>query len=135
MLVRFLTRGWFALFIAMALTPALFEIGPRIESRFFPVVSDTRIERIAPEKDGISFYALFDQQRQCEFKAITWYSGAQRIGVAIEPDAHLLPKTRPEGDQLAGPWTVTGVASLEGTRAYVHHRCHPLWNTISPFYP
>lgn len=135
MFPNLLTRAWLMVFVTMMLTPMLFAIGPKLETHFFPVVNETRIENLTKTERGVEFYVRFDKTRQCEFLGIAWYQGPLRIGVAIEPDSNLFPKTRPEGDQFAGPWLVSNVDSLEGTKAFVYHNCHPLWITISPFYP
>lgn len=130
-----LNRAWFAALLLLAFTPALFAAGPLPESRFFPVVKQTRIVDEQPGIDAVSFYVDFIKQRSCEFVDITWYRGNVRVGVAFEPGAELMPKTRPAGSQFAGPWAVIGVDRLEGTTAIVRHRCHPLWITQSKFYP
>lgn len=125
---------WLAL-IGLALLPGLFTVGPVIETRFFPVVDNVQIEDLKRHDEGVSFYVRFDKLRPCEFLGVSWYEGAMRRGVAFEPDSALYPRTRPVGDQYAGPWLVTSVRTLDGTHAVAHHRCHPLWVTASPFYP
>lgn len=115
--------------------PAIFEVGPRLESAIFPVVDNVQISDVTPTDLGVSFYVRFDKLRQCEFLGIAWYQDNVRVGVAFEPGAENFPATRPEGDQFAGPWMLVGADRIEGTRAVVYHRCHPLWVTVSQFYP
>ncbi|WP_424984330.1 hypothetical protein [Microbulbifer sp. S227A] len=120
--------------ICLALTPAVFGVGPWLESRLFPVVRDTRISQPHESSDGISFFVAFRKVRQCEFMALVWYENATRLVVDFEPDADQSPRTRPTGEQYTGPWLVRGLQSLERSQAYVYHRCHPLWITISTFH-
>jgi hypothetical protein len=119
----------------MALTPAIFSAGPYLETRFFPVVRDTEIEHAERVEGGVSFFVGFTKVRQCEFLGLAWYVGNVRVPVNFEPSAVNSPSSRPTGGQYAGPWlVVTQDASVRGNVAYVYHRCHPLWVTISEFY-
>lgn len=134
--VLFFTRAAAFMAICMALTPAIFSIGPHLETRFFPVVRETRIlneERVA---GGVSFYVEFRKVRQCEFQGLAWYVGAVRVPLDFSPTPTNAPRSRPPGDQSTGPWLVaTQQNTVEGNTAYAYHRCHPLWVTISEFYP
>lgn len=131
---RVLSRTGLTVALSLALTPAVFSVGPEIEARFFPVVTMANIESVEKVADGVAFYVSFDKLRQCEFLGVTWYLGAERVGIEFEPGHNLYPKSRPVGDQYAGPWLVRNVTSLEGTRAATVHSCHPLWETVTPFY-
>ena len=120
----------------MALTPAVFSVGPLVETRLFPVFTGTRV--IAERRDdaGVEFHLEFRKRRQCEFIGLAWYAGPTRLPVQFEPEEPLPPRalTRPIGEHRAGPWRLPGLASLRGTRAVALHRCHPLWITITDFY-
>lgn len=131
---RVLSRTGLTVALSLALTPAVFSVGPAIESRFFPVVSDVKVEGVEKVEDGVAFYVAFDKVRQCKFLGVAWYLGAERVGIEFEPGHNLYPLTRPVGDQYAGPWLVRNVTSLEGTTAVAIHSCHPLWETVTPFY-
>lgn len=132
---RVLSKSGLAVALSLALTPALFSVGPEIETRFFPVVENVQVENVTKVEEGVAFYVSFRKIRQCEFVGVAWYMGPERVGVEFAPGHNLYPKTRPVGDQYAGPWMVRNIQSLEETRAFSVHRCHPLWETVSPFYP
>lgn len=118
----------------MALTPAVFAVGPWVESRVFPVVTDVEVLEPVRLGQGVSFYTRFEKRRQCEFIGLVWYDGPHRHAVEFEPEAHLSPPTRPIGAQATGPWRVSGITRIDGTRAVVFHRCHPLWLTVTEFF-
>lgn len=131
-----LTRGLVSLGIAMALTPGVFTLGPVVEKRYFPVVNRVEVSDVVPMDDRVAFHVRFLKRRQCEFISLAWYSGDMRMPIDFGPYASAGGSngTRPSGWQHAGPWALLGVESLRGTRAFVLHRCHPLWITISEFY-
>lgn len=129
-----MSRAAVLLAFSMAMTPTVFTIGPYIESRFFPVTEDTQILNEQTVPTGTSFYVVFNKARRCDFAGIAWYVGDQRLPVDFEPSAELMPRSRPPGDQHAGPWFVNGLHGTANSRAYVYHRCHPLWTTITRFY-
>ena len=131
---RVLSKSGLTVALSLALTPAIFSVGPEIEARFFPVVENVQVESVTRVEEGVTFYVSFRKARQCEFLGVTWYLGAERVGIEFEPGHNLYPKSRPVGDQYAGPWLVRNVTSLEGTRASTVHSCHPLWETVTPFY-
>ncbi len=120
--------------ICLALTPAMFGIGPWLESRLFPVVRETRISDTYDSDDGISFFVAFRKVRQCEFLGLVWYEHGMRLVVDFEPYSDQAPRSRPTGEQFTGPWLVRGLQRLKNSSAYAYHRCHPLWVTISNFY-
>lgn len=132
---RVLSWAGLSLALSLAAIPAVFAAGPAIENRFFPVVGGVVVSDITNAPDGLSFYVEFNKLRSCEFLGIAWYHDRIRVGVAFEPGAENYPATRPEGEQFAGPWMLEGVDKIDGTRAVVYHRCHPLWVTVSHFYP
>ncbi|MCV3271140.1 hypothetical protein [Roseobacter sinensis] len=129
-----LTRASALLAICMALTPGVFSLGPYLESRYFPVVRDTRIMNEETVPGGVSFFVQFRKVRQCKFEGLAWYVGDVRVPVDFEPTAETMPRSRPMGGQYAGPWYVPGLPGTRGTHAYAYHRCHPLWETITRFY-
>lgn len=130
-----MSKSIWGILLGLTLIPLLWQVGPWLEHRFFPVVEDVEIHDPTVTEDGVSFFVSFEKVRQCEFVGVAWYSGAVRVGVEFAPGHNLYPATRPEGDQFAGPWLVRDVSTLEGTRAAAIHRCHPLWQTVSQFYP
>ncbi|QYX56699.1 hypothetical protein K1T73_16960 [Roseovarius sp. SCSIO 43702] len=132
--LRFLARAPWVMSLGLALTPAIFAVGPWIESRAFPVTRDTVIRQPHTTGAGVSLFVSFRKVRQCEFLSLAWYRGPVRHIVDFEPTAEQAPRTRPSGEQLAGPWLIRDLASLSGSRAIAYHRCHPLWITVTEFY-
>lgn len=132
----FLTRAAAFMAICMALTPAIFSVGPHLETRFFPVVVGTSLQNQERVEGGVSFFVRFTKVRQCEFLGLAWYVGQVRVPVNFAPTATNSPRTRPPGPQYTGPWLVaTHEDTVSGNIAHAYHRCHPLWVTISEFYP
>jgi hypothetical protein len=132
--IAIVSRGFVALASCMALTPAVFSVGPYLESRYFPVTRDVEVVQEHISDAGTSFYVRFDKVRRCDFDGLAWYDGNRRLWVDFEPGAKRAPRTRPPGDQYAGPWFVEGLQGTTGSRAFVYHRCHPLWTTITRFF-
>ena len=132
--VRSMSTALVLLGISLAMLPTLFTIGPRIEAAWFPVVRDVELINEEETRAGTSFYVSFRKVRQCEFLSLVWYEGPVRLTVDFEPSSEDAPRTRPVGDQYAGPWLARNLHGLKGSRAFVYHRCHPLWTTITPFY-
>ena len=132
--LKFLKTVPWVIGLSLAMTPAVFALGPMLESRFFPVVRDARVVNVHETPGGVQLFASFRKVRQCEFIALVWYDGPVRFSVEFEPDAQDAPRTRPTGDQFAGPWLVRGLGAITGSHAFTYHRCHPLWVTISTFY-
>jgi hypothetical protein len=128
------SRAAVLLAFCMALTPAIFTVGPFLESKYFPVTREIEILNEEPLTGGTSFYVRFQKVRQCEFAGLAWYDGNLRLPVDFEPNADQAPRTRPPGNQYAGPWFISGLDSTSGSRAFVYHRCHPLWTTITRFF-
>ena len=103
------------------------------------------------EAPYVDVFVQFDKIRNCDFlieeriidgvptrfnRSLTWYSqDGRRLYIEFEPEDVNLPPTRPQGEQVAGPWRISGVRSLESTTAVVAHQCHPLWLTYSQFHP
>ena len=113
----------------------------RYEGEFFPVVRNVNVEYIGQSETGIYVNVTFDKMRACEFIGISWYdSFGDRAPILFEAEANgaegEIPRTRPvmEG-QTSGPWELIGIDQLDGSKAIVSHRCHPLWITYTRFYP
>lgn len=115
--------------------PVLYPYGSIIEGQLLPVTSRAEVVEVETAKSGIEIYVRFEKRRQCEFVGVHWYLENLRLPLQFfdQPDAS--PTSRPVGDQYTGPWFVGGISSVNGTRAYAVHKCHPLWNTVTEFYP
>lgn len=124
------------LWLLIISSPVLWSFGSKYEGDFFPVVSKIKILSSAKEKQGVFINVSFKKFRQCEFIGISWYSKFNvRLPIIYENDAELSPLSRPTGPQSAGPWLIRDLKSLDGSRAIVSHKCHPLWITHTVFYP
>ncbi len=134
--LRHITRALLAIGVCMALTPAVFSVGPIVETRLFPVFSQTRVFAETANRAGVEFHLEFRKRRQCEFLGLAWYAGPTRFPVRFEPNATEPPQslTRPIGFHRDGPWQILGLWSLQETTAFAMHRCHPLWITMTEFY-
>ncbi|KIT17285.1 hypothetical protein [Jannaschia aquimarina] len=131
-----ITRASVTVAFSMALTPAVFALGPKVERAFFPVVEGA--ELLAPERLGpdYRFRLRFRKLRQCEFLGLSWFDGERRLTLEPERVDRSLPdgRTLPTGDRQVGPFRVRERDGLTGTRAFTLHRCHPLWVTITDFW-
>lgn len=109
------------------------------EGRMFPVSAKAHILTITPSADGGSLIrVVWDKTRACEFDHLVWNR--------ILPDGTLEPVkvtwttdlgSRSPGRNLSQTWHVAmPPEQIEGkSLAHVWHRCHPLFLTISQFYP
>ncbi len=132
---RVLSRTGLLALVFLIAIPVLWPLGAEIEGKLLPVTKRLSVESVTPDEGGVSFYVNFDKVRQCKYIGIAWYLGDNRLVLELEPDNHLAPPTRPTGGQYIGPWRLLGVNTLKGTHAFVFHRCHFLWQTVTPFYP
>lgn len=122
----------------------IYTLGPLAETRFFPVVGKLQILRMDPlpgKKTAV--FAAFEKLRNCEYIGIAWFSGSRQKGfervplvLYRQPGDDSSPN-RPIGFQRAGPWEIALTAEEVRTRSFaeLHHRCHPLWATVTEFYP
>lgn len=130
----YLERVWWSLFLCLAAVPLLWALGPVVENRYFPVVTNVTVYGEVGASEGLLFEVAFRKARPCEFLGVSWYLGSKRVGVEFEPNSEKFFRSRPTGEQTAGPWLAKGITTLRGTHAIAHHRCHPLWVTETLFY-
>lgn len=130
--------GWFAL-LGMLVWPFLSVIGPRLEGRALPVVSDAVIERYEPDGEVWSLvYGKAKKLRDCKFIRLDWSYGFESGRSVIVPVTFLeSPKARGGGWFEFGPWRVELDPEKIDSKsfAYTVHRCHPFWLTESKFWP
>ena len=121
-----------------------FNLGPFIETRFFPPVSKLTIVSIEPDANGGSrIEAEFTTLRSCEYIGINWFRTWPNgtfdpvpVTLLRKPGDNSSPN-RPLGTQRSGPWIV-GIPPDEfrtASFARLSHRCHPFWTTTTDFYP
>lgn len=115
--------------------------GSAVESRFNPVLSDFQITDYQVNNQELTIWGYVDKRRpECYPIDISFW---ENIDGHLSPltvrfdgdDFHddrakdLLLRTRPEGSQKIGPWTIGG---YEGTTPIIMktiHKCHPFWET------
>lgn len=140
---RVLSRSGIAVILFVAFLPIYLPIMAKYEGTLFPVVEGVQIISEVPGEcpdcrtPHVDIYLSFDKTRQCEFINLSWFdSTGRRVRVEFDPvlDGTEV-QTRPAGPQIAGPWRILGVETLEGTRAVVEHQCHPFYRTYTRFYP
>lgn len=136
-LEKLLSNPFLAILLMIISIPVVFPLMAKVEGYFYPVVSYLEIVEEAPEsgRDAVVFTVRFNKVRKCDFLGINWYLGNERLRLEFSPQADLTPPTRLPGEQGAGPWRLIGTKRLQGTRAVVLHRCHPLWTTYTNLYP
>lgn len=110
----------------------------RLEGRFLPAVTDVEIA-ISEDPDPIwsRVSGTFTKARDCEFAGIEWRLGVPGASVPLD-FAFLEPSTvRSPGRQTFGPWRVRARPDQIDALVFaeVQHVCHPIWRTITRFYP
>ena len=135
--------------IFLMLIVVFFNVGPRIEKTFFPVISKFEIPVEAITKltnGGVEFSGVLVKTRgQCEPVpgSLTVFSDefvsnvqtpAKEVKIQIESSNRWF--TRPEGAQFFGPWTLTPPVPPLGPSLIIRmqHQCHPFWKTESVLY-
>ena len=123
---------------------SLFILFPRIsyyEGEYFPVTGNVTLQILAEDDKGVYVRANFDKIRNCEFIGLNWFrfspKGALiRVPLKFLDDGEGPVISRPVGKQEGVRWFigVTG-AELPVTLAEAKHRCHPLWQTTTQFWP
>lgn len=113
--------------------------GPILESKFFPVVTDTVIEHVKsvdPEYTALQIFA--NKNRACELISLEGLSGP--IGSPRQSEIRVLKadnvqgveiRSRPDGQQDFGVWLFKPQG--EYVKVVARHKCHPLWDTTSTF--
>lgn len=139
---RALSRSGIGVILLACFLPVYIPIMAKYEGVVFPVVDNVAvIEQHADSCEAcrlphIDVFVTFDKLRQCEFVALSWLDNTgRRVRIDFDPELGTEAQTRPTGAQVAGPWRIYGIETLEGTRAIVEHQCHPFYRTYSTFYP
>lgn len=138
--------GLFNVFISglflMAVIPPLSPILADFEGRLMPVTKDLAVEDFRHDAAGVYFKATFDKVRECEYLGLVWYrvlsdGRKERVVIRFPRAANDdSDRTRAEGVQRTGEWFLAMTPQeFETSYAEVRHRCHPLWSTVTVFYP
>lgn len=107
------------------------------EDLIFPVVTRSVVDSVEQTDEGLLVTHEFVKLRNCDYVGVSWYDAQrERISIVFPEEDSRLPTSRPTGPQhIKRPWLLRGITSLDGTRAVVSHRCHPLWLTHTEFWP
>ena len=128
--------------VAMFLASCLFVLGFAIlapimsetEGKLLPVVSGMTVTEELKVDDGIIISGHFEKNRSCEFVSLEWRTAnGERVQYDFFETGDSV--SRPVGSQVVGPWILFDIKTLNGLEAIVTHRCHPLWLTLTKFYP
>ena len=141
---RVLFEASFYLVLILGFAFTFFNMGPYLETRFWPPVSKLNVLSLTPGDDNTSVLdAEFTKRRDCEYLGISWFKALpdgkfERVPVILlRKDGDTSSPNRPVGTQRAGPWII-GVPPAElrtSSFARLSHRCHPFWLTTTDFYP
>ena len=123
--------------------PAFANVAQQIETAVMPVTDDMRFLSIRETEDGTYFRVVFNKRRSCDFEGLVWYreienQPPERIKIRFprssDDDSD---STRAVGQQQTGEWFAAMSAQdlVHSSFAIVRHRCHPLWQTVTEFYP
>jgi len=121
------------LMIIAAVLPTL----PYIEGRLLPVVTDVNIDVYQDNGDGWSVLkGSFKKIRNCNFNRLEWRYGDNQSNV---PVALVFPETvlRKTNKYIFDGWKLQLIPENVKNKSFavVYHNCHPLWPTITRFYP
>lgn len=116
-------------------------IGPGIEGKFFPVITNYKLENMrAVQNGGFSFRASFTKKRDCTYYGVTWFAqdakgNLTRIQLA-RSDSPGPPITGPTGQRLGDRVTLYPPAGSLFIFGLNHHECGTPWQTrtmVGPF--
>jgi hypothetical protein len=132
---RVITWAFMGLILVQTFGPAI----GRIEGNIWPVVRGTQITEV--DDDGVTsvFFGVSEKVRDCSFERIEWFIGDPLGGMRSPVQVIFLDrdKLRPAAPFEFGPWGVrlSEETLREGSFAEVYHDCHPLFPTVTRFYP
>lgn len=118
-----------------------FYMAPKIDSMFFPVVSDFQITKIEPSEDGefsMVWGVMTKNRGECRRNELNIFSGPSdenfpSKNYSMIPVEAVVVPNRPEGPQEWGPWKIYRpdypVGPLINFR--VTHRCNFMWETTT----
>ena len=108
--------------------------GPHLEGKFFPVIKDVNVSFTSQNVEP--FRLIFDgtKVRDCTFLAVSALPTINNKFIRADNEFADIgdgsTHTRPKGRQTFGPWIIT--PSGDEVILAVFHKCHPLWNTVTP---
>lgn len=109
-------------------------VGPVVEGKFVPVVTDINVTYAKAEKNHIKIIFEGTKIRACEFIEVAAISGPRgnltKGKIEFDDYEATGSRSRPPGRQTFGPWKIYPSGNELILVAY--HRCHPLWQTVTP---
>lgn len=109
-------------------------VGPVVEGKFVPVVTDINVAYAKAEKNHIKIIFEGTKIRACEFIEVAAISGPRgnltKGKIEFDDYEATGSRSRPPGRQTFGPWKIYPSGNELILVAY--HRCHPLWQTVTP---
>ena len=135
---RLWTRGILLAWFCVITLSVLGEPLGRVEGMIWPVVREARITHITEDGRDVVFSGVADKRRECSFLSISWYVHDDNgLMTKVDLDLEEAEKVRPAAGFQWGPWRARVSAEDLSKRsvAIVRHRCHPIFDTTSVFYP
>lgn len=104
-----------------------------------PVVVGTDLTRIVGDDENhTTINGVATKIRDCTYLKMEWFYGDEDGRSVLVPLKILEgSKIREDGQFGFGPWRLDLEESLvrDQSFALVYHRCHPMWDTITEFWP
>lgn len=128
--------------VAVCLYLGLVVLGPVVEGRFFPVVTDYKISDLREEANhGISFIPTFRKVRDCGYYGVSWFApdangNLVRIQVAPMDRDPTAPQTGPMGKRAGDRMALYPPEGATDVLAVMSHDCGMIWQTrtqVGPF--
>lgn len=139
--LKMLDLGLTVAAVAIALGGASI-IGPKLETRLFPVYSKFKIYSIKALPDGESEVVFsYTKLRSCAPAGVTWFVGEPGAAfrqvdlVSLRPTNP--PVNRPLGANISVPYVVDVAPEVLRDQGFasIYSNCHPFWITQSIIYP
>lgn len=124
---------------ALVALPTFINIASYLETQFYPVVTEFKINSEIPTVMGHTIIAgEFVKKRECVSRGITWYMQDKKTGqeIPLPVNRMIVPPNRPTGEYKFGPWEIWANKDDLRDRGYavVLHDCHSLYLTRSIVY-
>lgn len=126
--------GLWGLICALAVFP---EALGRAEGRAVPVISDFKITSAESTPDGATVIrAEGIKSRLCALRDVDWTLNDGVLEAAVGFDNREIQRVNRTGPVNFGPWVLYASREelLETGRAFIVHRCHPMFLTRTPIF-
>lgn len=136
-LIRSLIQATAFLFMTVLAIMLVYTIGPNIETKFFPVVSNVKVVMVPNEPGEVGLRLLLNSVKQRETCQLVDRLVSVRVGADVWVRATAffkdegtdewvaLGKTRPIGNTIVDQVKIRPHG--EGLHMVLIHRCHPFW--------